>query len=157
MLVILAFDIFHPTDHIDQMPDQSAQGETRPLDVERGSLDQSVLAWDVLRHSCLIVSGYKMSANQENPYGDPPVLAAGLYHLTVVHNQICVLIVREVIELLRRPFQGVQIKDLHLLFDIVKSVELGGHRYPHQVEVLGDHTVVEHARYLLEGDRLLVI
>ena len=87
-----------------------------------------------------------MSADQENPYGYTPMLAAGLYHLAVVHDQICVLIVWEVIELLLRPFQGVQIKDLHLLFDIVKSVELGGHRDPHQVEVRGDHTVVEHAR-----------
>ena len=146
MLVVLAFDVFHATDHIDQMTYQGAQGETRPLDVERGSLDQPVLAWDILRHSCLIVSGYEMSTNQENPNRYPPVLAAGLYHLTVVHDQICVLVVREVIEQLRRPFQGVQIKDLHLLFDIVKSVELGGHRDPHQVEVPGDHTVVEHAR-----------
>jgi hypothetical protein len=73
------------------------------------------------------------------------MLTACLYHLTVVHDKICILIVREVIELLRRPFKGVQIKDLHLLFDIVKSVEFGGHRYPYQVEVPGDHTVVENA------------
>lgn len=146
MLIVLAFDVFHAADHIDQVAYQGAQGKARSLDVERGSFHQPVLAWDILRHSCLIVSGYEMSADQENPDGYPPMLASGLYHLTVVHDQICVLVVREVIELLSRPFQGVQIKDLHLLFDIVKSVELGGHRDPHQMEVPGEHTVVEHAR-----------
>ena len=86
-----------------------------------------------------------MSTNQENPNGYPSVLATCLYHLTVVHDQICILVVRKVIELLRRPFQGVQIKDLYLLFDIVKSIEFGGHRYPHQVEAPGNHSVVEQA------------
>ena len=86
-----------------------------------------------------------MPSNQEYPYGYPSMVAASLYHLTVVHDKIRILIVREVIELLRRPFQGVQVKDLHLLFDIVKSVEFGGHRDPHQVEVPGDHSGVEHA------------
>ena len=84
-----------------------------------------------------------MPSDEEYSSANLPKLAPGLNHLAVFHKQPIIFVVGIIIELPRRPFKGVQIKNLHLSFNIVEFVELGKVGHSHQVEIPGDHTVVE--------------
>ena len=61
------------------------------------------------------------------------------------------MLIRVVIELLRRPLKGVEIEDLGLLFYIGKSIEFGGAGQFEEMEVTRDEAGVKGDVELLES------
>ena len=98
-----------------------------------------------------------MPADQENTDRQAAMVPSSLNHLTIVHQKVGVLVVRVFVQLFRRPVNGVEVKNLHLLFDIGKPVELGGPRDLHEMKVLWQNTVVEGFRELLQFYSLRVV